>query len=34
LHLIIANNLTLVLGVLKVVRFNVLPKLLDHLGPG
>jgi hypothetical protein len=34
LHLVIANNLTLVLGVLKVVRFDVLPELLDHLGSG
>jgi hypothetical protein len=34
LQLIVANYLTLVIGVLKLIAFDVFPKLLDYLGAG
>jgi hypothetical protein len=32
LQLIVANYLTLVVGVLELVSFDVFPEFLDHLG--
>ena len=32
-HQLVTYDLTLVAGVLKLVRLDVLPELLDYLGP-
>lgn len=34
LHLVVAYDLTLVLWILKIVGFDMLPELLDHLRSG
>lgn len=30
-HLVVADNLAFIFGILEVVRFDVFPQLLDHL---
>lgn len=33
-HLVVADNLSLVAGILKLVGLDVFPELFDHLRPG
>lgn len=33
-HLVVADNLSFVTGILKLIGLYMFPELLDHLGPG